>query len=176
MSKSENEKMKIWEEATKLKKEEVMLIILYMLNVILDITTAITTKNAAWIICGLLWGVVAIMKYYNSKNENANKVLIELQEQCIKSQESIINALMSETAVEVEISKIKIPKNFSKPNQKKMQNKIQYYRKNHKFESQIVIDLDYNLLDGYTSYLIAKNYNKTTVIAKLKRKTKEEQN
>lgn len=33
----------------------------------------------------------------------------------------------------------------------------------------VVIDLDYNLIDGYTSYLIAKNYNKTTVIAKLKR-------
>lgn len=32
-----------------------------------------------------------------------------------------------------------------------------------------MIDLDYNLIDGYTSYLIAKNYNKTTVIAKLKR-------
>ena len=59
--------MKTWEEATKLKKEEVMLIILYMLNVILDITTAITTKNIVWVICGMLWGVVAIMKYYNSK-------------------------------------------------------------------------------------------------------------
>ncbi len=167
--------MKTWEEASKLKKAEVILIILYILNAILDITTAITTKNAAWIVCGLLWGAVAIMKYYNSKNENANKVLIELQEACIKSQESIINALMNETAVEVEISKIKVPKNFSKPNQKKMRKKIQYYRENHKFESQIVIDLDYNLLDGYTSYLIAKNYNKTTVIVKLKKKIKEEQ-
>ncbi len=168
--------MKTWEEATKLKKEEVILIIFYVLNVILDITTAITTKNVVWIICGLLWSVIAIMKYYSSKNENANNTLIEIQEECIKLQESIIDALMNETAVEVETSKIKVPKNFSKPNQKKMQKKIQYYRKNHKFESQIVIDLDYNLLDGYTSYLIAKNYSKTTVIVKLKRKTKEEQN
>lgn len=168
--------MKTWEEATKLKKEEVMLIIFYVLNVILDITTAITTKNAVWIICGMLWGVVAIMKYYNSKNESANKALMELQEERMNIQESIINALMNETAVEVEISKIKVPKNFSKPNQKKMQKKIQYYKENHKFESQIVIDLNYNLLDGYTSYLIAKNYNKATVIVKLKRKTKEEQN
>lgn len=168
--------MKTWEEATKLKKEEVMLIIFYVLNVILDITTAITTRNVVWIICGLLWSVIAIMKYYSPKNENANNTLIEMQEECIKLQESIINALMNETAVEVEISKIKVPKNFSKPNQKKMQKKIQYYKENHKFESQIVIDLNYNLLDGYTSYLIAKNYNKATVIVKLKRKTKEEQN
>ena len=52
--------MKTWEEASKLKKAEVILIILYILNAILDITTAITTKNAAWIVCGLLWGAVAI--------------------------------------------------------------------------------------------------------------------
>lgn len=168
--------MKTWEEATKLKKEEVILIIFYILNVILNITTAIKTKNVVWVICGMLWSIIAIMKYYNSKNEKANELLMNLQEERTKLQENIINALLSETAVEVEISKIKVPKNFSKPNQKKMQKKIQYYRKNHKFESQIVIDLDYNLLDGYTSYLIAKNYNKTTVIVKLKRKTKEEQN
>lgn len=165
--------MKTWEEATKLKKEEVMLIIFYILNVILDITTAITTKNAAWIICGLLWSIIAIMKYYNSKNEKANEVLMALQEERTKLQESIINALINETAVEVEISKIKIPTHFSKPNPKKLQKKFQYYRENHKFESQIIIDMDYNLLDGYTSYLIAKNYNKTTVIVKL-RKMKEE--
>lgn len=168
--------MKTWEEATKLKKEEVILIIFYILNVILDITTAITTKNAAWIICGLLWSIIAIMKYYNSKNEKANEVLMDLQEERTKLQESIINALINETAVEVEISKIKIPTHFSKPNPKKLQKKFQYYRENHKFESQIIIDMDYNLLDGYTSYLIAKNYNKATVIAKLKRITKEEQN
>ena len=94
--------MKTWEEATKLKKEEVILIIFYVLNVILDITTAITTKNVVWIICGLLWSVIAIMKYYSSKNENANNTLIEIQEECIKLQESIIDALMNETAVEVE--------------------------------------------------------------------------
>ncbi len=148
--------MKTWEEATKLKKEEVMLIIFYVLNVILDITTAITTKNVVWIICGLLWIIIAIMKYNSSKMEKANDALIELQEKRTQIQESIINALISETAIEVEVSKIKIPKHFTKPNQNKMQNKFEYYRKNHKFESQIIIDIDYNLLDGYTSYLIAK--------------------
>ena len=86
-----------------------------------------------------------------------------------KIKKEIIDALMNETAVEIEISKIKIPEHFSKPNPKKLQQKFKYYKENHKFESQIVIDLDYNLIDGYTSYLIAKNYNKTTVIAKLKR-------
>ena len=168
--------MKTWEETTKLKKEEKMLIIFYVLNIILDITTAIITKNAVWIMCGLAFLVITLMEYCYTKIIKSNEALIELQEKRMNIQESIIDALMSETAVEVEIDKIKIPEHFSKPNPEKLQARFKYYRENHKFASQIVIDLDYNLLDGYTSYLIAKNYNKKTVILKLKRKTKEEQN
>lgn len=107
------------------------------------------------------------------KIQKGNEEIINLQEKHTELQAIIIDALFNETAVEVDISKIKIPKTFSKPNPKKMQKKIEYYRKNHKFESQIVIDTDYTLLDGYTSYLIAKNYNKGSVIAKLKRKKKQ---
>lgn len=162
--------MKTWEEATKLKKGEVILVIFYVLNAILDITAAIITKNAVWIMCGLAFLVIALMEYCYTKIIKSNEALIELQEERTKIQEDIINMLISQTAVEVEINKIKIPKHFSKPNPKKLQRKFKYYREHHKFESPIVIDLNYNLLDGYTSYLIAKNYNKTTVIVKLKKK------
>ena len=51
-----------------------------------------------------------------------------------------------------------------------MQKKYNYYRKNHKLESQIIIDPNYNLIDGYTSYLIAKECHIATVIGKLQRK------
>lgn len=160
--------MKTWEETIKLKKLEKIRIILYILNAILDFLIGIVGNNFAWIICSMLWIAIGILEYSYLKINKGNETIIDTQEKCIKTQESIIDALMSETAVEVEIDKIKIPKHFSKPNPEKLQVKFKYYRENHKFASQIVIDLDYNLLDGYTSYLIAKHYNKKTVIVKLK--------
>lgn len=165
--------MKTWEEATKFKKSEIVRIIFYILNAILDIATGIIGKNIAWIVCGILWIVIAIIEGCYLKIQKGNEEIIDLQEKHTELQAIIIDALLNETAVEVDISKIKIPRTFSKPNPKKMQKKIEYYRKNNKFESQIVIDTDYTLLDGYTSYLIAKNYNKGSVIAKLKRKKKQ---
>lgn len=168
--------MKTWEEMTKFKKSEIIMLVFYILNGILDITTAIITKNKVWILCGLLWITIALIRYFDLKIIKGNEAIIDIQEADSKIKEEIIDALMNETTVEIEISKIKIPEHFSKPNPKKLQQKFKYYKENHKFESQIVIDLDYNLVDGYTSYLIAKNYNKTTVIAKLKRnKTWEEE-
>lgn len=165
--------MNTLEEATRLEKSEIVIIIFYIINGILDITMAITTKNATWIICGLLWITLAITRYCDLKIIKGKEEIISLQEKHTQLQEIIIGTLMNETAVEVEISKIKIPKHFTKPNPKKLHKKFKYYREHHKFESKIIINTDYNLLDGYTSYLIAKNYNKTTVIVKLKRKMKE---
>lgn len=162
--------MKTWEEATKFKKSEIAIIIFYILNAILDIATGIIGRNIAWIVCGILWIVIAIIEGCYLKIQKGNEEIIDLQEKHTELQAIIIDALLNETAVEVDISKIKIPKTFSKPNPKKMQKKTEYYKQNHKFESQIIIDTDYNLIDGYTSYLIAKNYNKGSVIVKLKRK------
>ena len=68
--------------------------------------------------------------------------------------------------------RLKIPKYFTKPNPKKLQRRLDYYKQNKKFEAPIVIDSNCTLIDGYTSYLIAKNYNKTSVIAHLKRDKK----
>ena len=143
--------VKTWEEATKLGRAEIIRIIFYILNAILDIVTGIIGSNIAWIVCGILWIVIAIIEGCYLKINKSNEEIIDLQEKHTELQAIIIDALLNETAVEVDISKIKIPKIFSKPNPKKMQKKIEYYRKNHKFESQIVIDTDYTLLDGYTS-------------------------
>lgn len=165
--------MKTWEEATKFKKSEIAIIIFYILNAILDIATGIIENNIAWVMCGLLWITTSIIQYSGLKIQKGNDELINLLEKHTKLQSAIIDALISETAVEIEINKIKIPKHFTKPNPQKLKQKFKYYRENNKFESPIIIDTDYELIDGYTSYLIAKNYNKTSVIAKLKRKTKE---
>jgi hypothetical protein len=39
-----------------------------------------------------------------------------------------------------------------------MNERIEYFKKNQNFETQIVVDKDNNLIDGYTTYLIAKKY------------------
>jgi len=117
---------KTWEEATKLKKSEKIRITLYILNAILDILTGIIGKNIAWVICGILWIVIVMTEVCYLKMKKGNEEIITLQENHTELQAIIIDALLNESSVEVDISKIKIPKNFSKPNQKKMQRK--YWR------------------------------------------------
>lgn len=58
----------------------------------------------------------------------------------------------------VKLSEITVPSSFQKtpPKAEKMKKKWFYYRDNGEFESPIIIDNDFVLVDGYTSYLIAK--------------------
>lgn len=57
----------------------------------------------------------------------------------------------------ISIEKIKIPQEFrtTPPHPKKMEYKWAYYRKTGKLQSSILLTRDYQLVDGYTSYLIA---------------------
>ena len=58
----------------------------------------------------------------------------------------------------MKLSKIKIKDSFKKtePQSWKMRARWIYYRCNDRFYAPIVIDQSYYLVDGYTSYLIAK--------------------
>ena len=58
----------------------------------------------------------------------------------------------------VKLSDIIVPTEFkeSQPRFKKMMHKREYFRRNNKFESKIVLNKDFLLIDGYTSYLLAK--------------------
>lgn len=58
----------------------------------------------------------------------------------------------------MKLNKIKIKDNFKKtePQGWKMRERWEYYRRNDRFYSPIVIDQSNYLVDGYTSYLIAK--------------------
>lgn len=58
----------------------------------------------------------------------------------------------------VKVSDIIIPEEFkaTKPRFEKMIQKRKFYRKNDRFESKIVLNKDFLLIDGYTSYIIAK--------------------
>ena len=58
----------------------------------------------------------------------------------------------------VKVSDIIIPEEFkaTKPRFEKMIQKRKFYRKNNRFESKIVLNKDFLLIDGCTSYLLAK--------------------
>ena len=58
----------------------------------------------------------------------------------------------------IKLSKIRIRDSFKRtnPQEWKMRERWEYYRDNNTFYSPIVIDQTNYLVDGYTSYLIAK--------------------
>ena len=156
-------------EKTKLDKKHKIMITWHILMVMFSIAVAIIEKDLTWGLVSLLWVDVIVMEYCDTKLLKGKEAVIDIQEKHIESQECIINLLMDETAFEIDIKDIKIPKYFTKPNPKKLKERFDYYKQNKRFKAPIVIDSNYTLIDGYTSYLIAKNYNKISVIAHVKR-------
>lgn len=115
-----------WKEITKLDKRNAIMISFYILMAIFEVIVAIAEKDFTWIIFAILWGNIAIIEYCNTKLRKGDHALIDLQEIHIELQADIINTLLRETFVEVELNKIKIPKYFTKPNQKKLQERFDY--------------------------------------------------
>ena len=87
--------------------------------------------------------------------------LIENKEKQIKLQEETIDNLSKELLEKniVYLEDIKIPKYYVEPNQKKMSERLHYFKEHKKLKAPILIDKNNNLVDGYTSYLIDKKYN-----------------
>lgn len=61
------------------------------------------------------------------------------------------------------LSKIKVPEYWCRPNIYKMLERVEYYTRTHKYKVPIIVDKNNMLIDGYTSYLIAKGLNKKIV-------------
>lgn len=165
----DNEKM--WEEKTKLNKKNIIMINFYILMAIFEVIVAIVEKDFTWIICGILWINIAIIEYCDEKLLKGNQAIIDIQEEYIKTQDNMINDLLEyinrKTKI-IQISDIKIPKNFSKPKPAKMKNRIGYYNTYKQFKVPIIVDEDNNLIDGYTTYLIAKKYNFNNIEVQVK--------
>ena len=92
--------------------------------------------------------------------------MIHIKNEIIDKQEKTIKILFKELEKKtkiIDIENINVPENFKKPNKKKMEEREKYFRQNSKFEAPIIIDQYNNLIDGYTSYLIAKKYEFSTV-------------
>ena len=157
--------MKTWEEMTKLETKTKIMITFHIIMAIFSIITT------TWILVALLWINVAIMEYCDSKLLKGKDALIELQEEHTKIQDEMIMNLLKDLSmpnVVIDINLIKIPKHFTKPRKSKLNKRIDFYNKNKYFEAPIIIDPSNTLIDGYTSYLVAKKYNLKTVQAKVK--------
>ena len=153
---------KTWKEMTKLDKRNKRMIAFYILMVIFEIIMAIVEKEFVWIIVALLWGNIAVIEYYNAKLIKGKDVIVDLQEEHIKIQDNMINDLLKHINKKkkiIKISDIKIPRKFKAPNKDKLKRRYTYFDTNQNFEVPIVVDNQNNLIDGYTSYLIAKHYN-----------------
>lgn len=163
--------MKTWKEMTKLETKTKIMIIFHIIMAIFSIIVAITNKESTWIVVTLLWVNVAIMEYCDSKLLKGKEALIVLHEEHDKIQTELIMNLLKDLSmpnIVIETDLIKIPKHFTKPGKKKLNKRIEFYNKNKYFAAPIIIDPSNTLVDGYTSYLIAKKYNLKTVQAKVK--------
>lgn len=163
--------MKTWKEMTKLETKTKIMITFHIIMAIFSIITTIVNKESTWILVALLWINVAIMEYCDSKLLKGKDALIELQEEHTKIQDEMIMNLLKDLSmpnVVIDINLIKIPKHFTKPRKSKLNKRIDFYNKNKYFEAPIIIDPSNTLIDGYTSYLVAKKYNLKTVQAKVK--------
>lgn len=76
----------------------------------------------------------------------------------------IINKLIDkddkENIYTVYVSEIIVPHEFrlTRPRKAKMDRKRYYYKVNGEFESRIILNKDFVLKDGYTTYLLAKEF------------------
>ena len=69
----------------------------------------------------------------------------------------------------IQLSKIKISNQMKNtiPRPYKMNRKYSYYRNTHKFATEIILDKHYVLLDGYTTYLLAKMFGYKKIKVKI---------
>lgn len=151
-----NEKVKSdkWRNAT---------IMLCLIMIVYEVVISIISKNLTYIVCAILWGNIALIEYFDNKLIQEKDKIIYEADKLINLQFGIINELTDDlkklNKVKImRINDIRIPKEFQKPRIEKMKERIEYFKKNQNFETQIIVDKDNNLKDGYTSYLIAKKY------------------
>ena len=92
------------------------------------------------------------------KNALKNKLIKSMQVEIVD-----IRPLEGEI---IPIECIKIKKYFKKPKESKMKIKEEYFNKHRYFRSTIILDKNNVLLDGYTTYLLAKEkgYKNITIL------------
>lgn len=149
----------LWKKETKLDKRIIFMLIMYIAMAILAVITAFVTKNTTWFVVASLWICLAIDNYCSEKIKKGKDAIIRINEDYIKTQDRMILDLFKQIEkkyVLIPIDYIKIPEHFTEPKKWKMKERLNYYYKNKCFKTPIVINNENELVDGYTSYLIAK--------------------
>ena len=154
-----------------MKKKDIFVIIINIAAGIVDITGGIIYSNFDRFMVGILFLILAFSIYVFTRGTNVRDDYIKLLEEHIEKQDKLLLDAIKELAnpnVIIDLNDIKIPEKFTKPRKEKLNSRIEYYNKNKRFEVPIILDPSNMLIDGYTSYLIAKKYNMKTVQAKVK--------
>lgn len=156
-----------------MSKKTIFVILANIIGGSMNITGGIVESNFYEFMLGVMFLIIALSIFVFEKAIKWRDDVLEEQNDCIKIQDKLITKLYEELAkptVVIDLKNIKIPKKFTKPKKEKLDHRFKYYEINKCFEVPIVIDKDNMLVDGYTSYLIAKKYNMKLVQAKVKLK------
>ena len=75
--------------------------------------------------------------------------------------------MIKSTTCRIDIEKIQVPDNFKRklPNETKIMERYRFYKQTGSFDREILVDEHYNLLDGYTTYLVCRMIGLTKVRA-----------
>lgn len=156
-----------------MSKKTIFVILANIIGGSMNITGGIVESNFYEFMLGVMFLIIALSIFVFENAIKWRDDVLEEQNDCIKIQDKLITKLYEELAkptVVIDLKNIKIPKKFTKPKKEKLDHRFKYYEINKCFEVPIVIDKDNMLVDGYTSYLIAKKYNMKLVQAKVKLK------
>lgn len=156
-----------------MSKKTIFVMLANIIGGSMNITDGIIESNFYQFMLGVMFLIIALSIFVFEKAIKWRDDVLEEQNDCIKIQDKLITKLYEELAkptVIIDLKNIKIPKKFTKPKKEKLDHRFKYYEINKCFEVPIVIDKDNMLVDGYTSYLIAKKYNMKLVQAKVKLK------
>ena len=95
-----------------------------------------------------------MLKIFKKLKEKTEEELIEYAEKDIRKISEILNRPHEGEIIKIE--NIKIKDDFKRPNYYKMLERKAYYQKHKYFRAEIVLDNRNFLINGYTTYLLAK--------------------
>lgn len=131
--------MNDWKEKTKLENSDKLKIAFHIIMAIFSIGVAIAEKDFTWMLVALLWINVAVMEYCDTKLMKGRDAIIDIQQEHIELQDSMINDLLEEINKKTKIVKladIKIPEHFTKPRKDKMKRRIDFLIKTSVLQHQ----------------------------------------
>ena len=153
----------------KKNKIKTITIIYFLLAATIEFIATIITKNITYLNFSLLWVLLLVVKISDYKIIEEKEKELHIQKLLNeKYKESILNA---ERMVDFEIIKlqdISIPKYFRKVRTEKLTERRKYFEDYNNFETSIILNEKNVLIDGYTTYLIAKENGLSHIYIKRK--------